>query len=101
MNTLLLGADINLAIQRGEVDGRCSWSYSSIKATAPDWIRDNKIHMVLQVGIKKHPELPQIPLISDLVKDPRDKKALQVQVAPQAYGRPFAAGPGVPRSARF
>jgi len=92
------GADINLAIQRGEVDGRCSWSYSSIKATAPDWIRDNKIHMVLQVGIKKHPELPQIPLISDLVKDPRDKKALQVQVAPQAYGRPFAAGPGVPKA---
>lgn len=92
------GADINLAIQRGEVDGRCSWSYSSIKATAPDWIRDNKIHMVLQVGVKKHPELPQIPLIGDLVTDPRDKKALQVQVAPQAYGRPFATGPKVPKA---
>ena len=92
------GADINLAMQRGEVDGRCSWSYSSIKATAPDWLRDNKIHMLLQVGVSKHPELPQIPLIGDLVKDPKDKKALQVQIAPQAFGRPFATGPGVPKA---
>ncbi len=92
------GADINLAFQRGEVDGRCSWSYSSIKATKPDWLRDNKIHMVLQVGVSKHPELPQIPLIGDLVTDPRDRKALQVQVAPQAYGRPFATGPKVPKA---
>jgi hypothetical protein len=92
------GADITLAIQRGEVDGRCSWSYSSIKSTAADWLRDRKIHMVLQVGVKKHPELPQIPLIGDLVKDPNDRKALQVQIAPQAFGRPFATGPGVPRA---
>jgi tripartite-type tricarboxylate transporter receptor subunit TctC len=92
------GADINLSMQRGEVDGRCSWSYSSIKSTAPDWLRDNKIHMVLQVGVSKHPELPQIPLMSDLVKDPRDKAALQAQIAPQAFGRPFAAGPRVPKA---
>lgn len=92
------GADINLAFQRGEVDGRCSWSYSSIKATAPDWLRDNKLHLVLQVGVSKHPDLPQIPLIGDLVTDPNDRKVLQVQVAPQAFGRPFATGPGVPKA---
>lgn len=83
------GSDINLAFQRGEVDGRCSWSYSSIKATAPDWLRDNKLHLVLQVGVSKHPDLPQIPLIGDLVTDPQDKQALQAQIAPQAFGRPF------------
>ncbi|MDA1324249.1 MAG: hypothetical protein O3C34_05855 [Proteobacteria bacterium] len=92
------GADINLAMQRGEVDGRCSWSYSSILSTAADWLRDNKIHMVLQVGVTKHPDLPQIPLISDLVSNPKDKAALKVQVAPQAFGRPFATGPGVPKA---
>ncbi len=92
------GADVNLAFQRGELDGRCSWSYSSIKATASDWLRDNKLHLVLQIGVSKHPELPQIPLIGDLVKDPKDKKALQVQIAPQAFGRPFATGPGVPKA---
>ena len=37
------GADINLAMQRKELDGRCGWSLSSIKTTAPDWLRDNKI----------------------------------------------------------
>jgi tripartite-type tricarboxylate transporter receptor subunit TctC len=92
------GADINLATQRGEVDGRCSWSYSSIKATAPTWLRDNKIHMVLQFGVSKHPDLPQIPLIGDLVKDKRDRQALKAQLAPQAFGRPFATGPRVPKA---
>ena len=46
----------------------------------------------------KVPLLGDIPLIGDLVKDPRDKKALQVQIAPQAFGRPFATGPGVPKA---
>ncbi len=92
------GADINLAMQRNEVDGRCSWSYSSILATAGNDLRAGRIHMVLQIGVKKHPDLPQIPLLGDLVKDAKDRRALQVQVSPQAFGRPFATGPGVPKA---
>ncbi len=91
------GADINLAMQRRELDGRCGWSLSSIKTTAAEWIRDNKINFTLQHALKKHPELQQIPLITDLVKNDRDKKALKVHLAPQAYGRPFAVGPNVPQ----
>lgn len=92
------GADINLAMQRKELDGRCGWSLSSIKSTAPDWMRDNKINFTLQYALKKHPELQAVPLITDLVKNERDSKALKVHLAPQAYGRPFAVGPNVPHA---
>lgn len=94
------GADINLAMQRGELDGRCGWSWSSIQSTAPTWIRDDKINLTLQYALQKHPDLQQIPLITDLVKNERDRKALSVHLAPQVYGRPFAVGPKVP-NARF
>ena len=90
------GADISLAMQRKELDGRCGWSLSSIKSTAPSWMRDNKINFTLQHALKKHPELQSVPLITDLVSSKRDKQALKVHLAPQAYGRPFAVGPKVP-----
>lgn len=90
------GADINLAMQRKELDGRCGWSWSSILSTAPTWLRDDKINLTLQYGLKKHPDLQQIPLVTDLVKSERDKQALKVHLAPQVYGRPFAVGPKVP-----
>ena len=90
------GADINLAMQRGEVDGRCGWSWSSIQATAADWIRDKKINITLQYAMKKHPDLPNVPLISDLVTDKKMNDALYVHLSSQVYGRPFAVGPKVP-----
>ncbi len=90
------GADINLAMQKGELDGRCGWSWSSIKSTQPTWLRDNKINLTLQYALKKHPELQAVPMITDLVKNERDRQALKVHLAPQAYGRPFAVGPKVP-----
>jgi len=91
------GADINLAFQRGELDGRCGWSLSSIQSTQPTWLRDDKINLTLQYALQKHPDLQQIPLITDLVKNERDRQALSVHLAPQVYGRPFAVGPKVPR----
>ncbi len=91
------GADITLALERGEVDGRCGWSWSSIKTTAADWIRDKKINITLQYAMKKHPELPNVPLISDLVTDKKMSDALYVHLSSQVYGRPFATGPKVPR----
>ena len=91
------GADINLAMQRGELDGRCGWSWSSIQSTAPTWIRDDKINFTLQVALDKHPDLRNVPMLTDLVTNPRDKKALMVHLAPQVYGRPFAIGQNVPK----
>ena len=90
------GADINFAMERGEVQGRCAWSWSSINATGGAWLRDKKISMVLQFGMKQHPDLKHVPLIRDLVKNKRDAQALDVHLSAQLYGRPFGMGPGVP-----
>jgi tripartite-type tricarboxylate transporter receptor subunit TctC len=89
------GNEISLAMERGEVDGRCGWSWSSIKAAKPDWIRDKKLNLMVQLAMTKSPELPNVPLIAD-VADDRQRQILQLVMSRQVMGRPFAAAPGIP-----
>lgn len=90
------GNDINVAIERGEVQGRCGWSWSSVKATRPTWLPEKKIFIPLQFALAKHPDLPDVPLVMDLAKTPRDKQILEVIFSAQPMGRPFAMGPDIP-----
>jgi hypothetical protein len=90
------GNDINLAIERGEVQGRCGWSWSSVKSTRAQWLRDKKINVLLQMSTAKHPEMPDVPFVMDLAKTEKDRKVLALVFARQAWGRPFVAPPGVP-----
>ncbi|MEE8623675.1 MAG: tripartite tricarboxylate transporter substrate-binding protein, partial [Alphaproteobacteria bacterium] len=90
------GNNINLAIERGEVQGRCGWSWSSVKSTRAQWLRDKKINVLLQMSTAKHPELPDVPFVMDLAKTEKDRKVLKLVFARQAWGRPFVAPPGVP-----
>ena len=50
--------DLTLALERGEADARCGWSWGAVKAAKPDWLRDKKIYIAVQFATKKHPELP-------------------------------------------
>jgi tripartite-type tricarboxylate transporter receptor subunit TctC len=88
--------EINLAMERGEVGGRCGISYGSLKNAQGDWLRDRKINLLLQLGIAKDPELPDVPLIYDLAANAEDKQALELLLAPSKMGRPFVAPPEVP-----
>jgi tripartite-type tricarboxylate transporter receptor subunit TctC len=88
--------EINLAMERGEVQGRCGVSYGSLKNTRPEWLSEKKIDILLQLGLSKDPELPDVPLLGDLVKDPTDKQALHLMLAPSEIGRPFFGPPDVP-----
>jgi tripartite-type tricarboxylate transporter receptor subunit TctC len=90
------GNDIVLAMERGEVGGRCGWSWSSVKATHPDWVTDGKINILFQMSMNKHADLPDIPLIMDLAETEEQKQILQLIFARQTLGRPFAAPPEVP-----
>jgi tripartite-type tricarboxylate transporter receptor subunit TctC len=90
------GADINLGMERGEVDGRCGWSYSSMLSQSKALLDGKKINIVMQLGLEKHEDLPNVPLIMDLPASPQDKAAMRLIVARQAIARPFAAPPGVP-----
>jgi tripartite-type tricarboxylate transporter receptor subunit TctC len=91
------GNDVDLAMERGEVKGRCGWSWSSVKSTHPDWIRDHKIKVLVQLGLTKHPDLPDVPLVTEFAKTDAQRQLLRLIFARQVMGRPYLAPPGVPR----
>jgi tripartite-type tricarboxylate transporter receptor subunit TctC len=83
-----------LALERGEATGYMGTSYSSLKATRPDWIRDHKVNILVQISLNKDPDLPDVPLVMDYAND-KQKQALELILAPQAMGRPYMTTPGV------
>jgi len=89
-------ADVTLAMERGEVEGVCGLSYTTLKATRPEWFRDRKINILLQIGLTKFPDLPNVPSAIDLIPNPDSRKILELILIRQEMGRPFAAPPGVP-----
>ncbi|MFM1815158.1 MAG: hypothetical protein RLZ98_1853 [Pseudomonadota bacterium] len=90
------GNDINFAMERGEVDGRGSNAWASWKATRPQWLAENKLNHLVQIGLKKAPDLPDVPLLMDLATNESDKAALRLLSAPTAIGRPIMTTPDVP-----
>jgi tripartite-type tricarboxylate transporter receptor subunit TctC len=89
-------AELMLAVERGELDGRASWSWSSLKASKPDWIKNKKVSNLVQLNITKNPELPDVPMILDLATTDKQRQILKVVLSRQTMGRPFAAPPGIP-----
>lgn len=91
------GSDVLLAMERGEVMGRCGWSWSSVVSTKQQWITDKYVTILTQMSLNKHPDIPkEVPLATEFVKNPDDKLLLEVIFARQAIGRPYAAPPGLP-----
>jgi tripartite-type tricarboxylate transporter receptor subunit TctC len=90
------GNDINLAMERGEVDGRGSNSWMSWKATRPDWLTQSKINILVQIGLNKAPDLPNVPLLTDLAANEQDRAVLRLLSASATVGRPIFTTPDVP-----
>ncbi len=91
------GNDVNLAIERGEVAGRCGFSWSSLVSTRPQWLKDKFVNILVQMSLAKHPEIPkEVPLIMDYAKNDEQRQMMEVIFSRQTMGRPFAAPPGVP-----
>jgi tripartite-type tricarboxylate transporter receptor subunit TctC len=88
--------EIGLAMERGEVQGRCGWSWSSVKSTHQKWIDDKQFSILVQLALEKHPDLPDVPLVIDLAKTDEQRKILRLIFARQVMGRPFLAPPGIP-----
>ena len=91
------GNDIDLAMERREVQGRCSWSWTSLKATRRSWVAEKKINLLFQMGLSKHPDLPEIPLIIDLANSVEDRAVLKLIFARQVMAWPYLAPPGIPK----
>jgi tripartite-type tricarboxylate transporter receptor subunit TctC len=88
--------EIQLATERGEVDGLCGLSWSTLKGRYPHWLKDKKANILVQAGIKKQPELPDVPSASELAKQADQRQILQLILIGQAMARPFAAPPSIP-----
>jgi len=91
------GNDVGLAMERGEVKGRCGWSWSSVKSTHPAWLAEKKINVLVQLALAKHPDLPDVPLITDLAKTDEQRQVLKLIFARQVMGRPYLAPPALPK----
>jgi tripartite-type tricarboxylate transporter receptor subunit TctC len=91
------GNEVGLAMERGEVQGRCGWSWSSVKATHQRWYDEKRIHVLVQLALEKHRDLPNVPLVVELAKNDEQRRILELIFARQVMGRPFLAPPGIPR----
>ena len=89
-------AEMTLAMQRGELDGLCGISYSTLQGIHNDWLQSGQVKIIVQSAEKKHRALPDVPLITELTNDPKKRAILDLIVAPQEMARPFAAPPGLP-----
>ena len=88
--------EITLAMERGEVDGLCGLSWSTIKGRHSAWLRDKKINLIVQAAFRKEQEISDVPLIMDQTKDAEKIQILKLILAAQEMARPFAAPPDIP-----
>ena len=92
--------DTVLAMERGEVDGLCGLSWSTLKSRHMEFFNDKKINVIIQAALKKQPELANVPLASELTNDPERLQILKFLLASQEMARPFAAPPDIPADRR-
>ena len=86
----------NLALERGEVDGRGGGAYSSLVSTRPQWLQEKKVNILAQIGFDKEPDLPDVPLLLDLVKNDEDRQIAALVTLPVAIGYNYWLAPEVP-----
>jgi tripartite-type tricarboxylate transporter receptor subunit TctC len=90
------GNEVFLAMERGEVHGRCGSIVSSITSTRPDWFPQKKIVVPFQIALERSPEFPDVPALGELAKDQKTKQVLELVVSHMAMDKPFLMPPGVP-----
>jgi tripartite-type tricarboxylate transporter receptor subunit TctC len=90
------GNEVYLAMERGEVDGRCASSVSSINSTRPDWFPQNKVTAPIQVALERNAMFPDTPALVEMAKDERTRQVVRFVLAPTLMDRPYLVPPGVP-----
>jgi len=91
------GNEINIAVERGEVGGRCGIPWSTVKASHQYWLRDKSINLLMQFSLAKHADLPDVPLVMDLARTDEERQILRLIFGRQVMGRPYVAPAGVPQ----
>jgi tripartite-type tricarboxylate transporter receptor subunit TctC len=89
-------SNLRVALESGVVEGICGMSYSTINASAPDWISGKKLNYLVQTGLEKTPALPEVPMVSEFAKTSADRAVFQLLDGREIMGRPYVAPPNVP-----
>jgi tripartite-type tricarboxylate transporter receptor subunit TctC len=88
--------DVVLAMERGEIDGLCGISWSTIKSRHTEWLTSHSVNIIVQAALKKEPEIASVPLATELTKTPEQLRIIKLLLVSQAMARPFAAPPDIP-----
>jgi tripartite-type tricarboxylate transporter receptor subunit TctC len=87
---------MHLALQRGEIEGRCAWTWSSLQTAGPTWIADGTVKVLLVAGLKRSKRFPDVPIAPELAKTQDVRQALELILSPDIMARPIMAPPHVP-----
>jgi tripartite-type tricarboxylate transporter receptor subunit TctC len=90
--------EITLAIEKGEVQGLCGFSWSSLSAQHPDWLKSGFIRVLVQENEKGHPDVNKlgVPHATDFARTPQDRQIMNLIYSSEIFGRPYVLPPGVP-----
>lgn len=88
-----------VALEQGELQGVCGWSWTSVKGTSQEWLDKGFIRLIAQLGMKPHRELTErkVPFLLDKAPDEKSRRLMEVLFSRLAIGRPFLAPPGLPK----
>jgi tripartite-type tricarboxylate transporter receptor subunit TctC len=89
-------APLNLALERGEIEGIANWSWSSVQNSQPGWLKEGKIRLLMHMGLQDIPERPEVPSVLTLTRNTEESQIFEVLMYNSALGRPFFLAPGVP-----
>jgi tripartite-type tricarboxylate transporter receptor subunit TctC len=88
--------EVRFALERGETEGICGMAWQTYKAIAPAWVAEKKIRPIAQLGLTLNKDLPDVPMVVEMLKDKADRQVFELTVLPQEFGRPFIAPPDIP-----
>src|SRR5262249_11697493 len=89
-------SQIYLAMERGEIDGRGSDSWAALRSTKPDWVRDKKINILMQIGFRRDPRTADIPLMIDLARSPVERMLFEMLSSSATVGSSLLTTAGIP-----
>lgn len=90
------GNELTIAMERGEIEGWCGWSWTSVKRRVPTWLSEKKVNILVQGALDKAPDLPTVPLAVDLVKNETDRQILKLMLSDTRIASPLIAPQGLP-----
>jgi tripartite-type tricarboxylate transporter receptor subunit TctC len=89
------GGTSMLAVERGEVEGRCT-TLNSMRTAQPHWLTDKLVRVLVVVSSVDDPEFASVPRAKDLLKTDAERKAFDFFQAPDEIQNPYMLPPGTP-----